>query len=137
MTTPDDKSQQQDVESKIKREIVSIFRILLEQLWNRLQHTIGKTATAAIFRSALRETGETYPFLEMVDVSAEGVVLDEAADEFLRVDRKRLKAGLLALLDNTMALIVDLTGSILIRKVEPIVEEFKQQVKDDAGSEAK
>lgn len=111
-----------------KREAVEIFAELLERLWERLNSLIGETATAAIFRSAVVEASRDRVWLEDVTIADGGISLDQLDDSLETIDRAALRAGLLALTDNVMTLLIDLTGEILLRKVEPLVEQFKQKL---------
>jgi hypothetical protein len=39
--------------------------------------------------------------------------------------------GFLAFVDSIIALIADLTGDILVRKVQPLVQDFSQQLEEE------
>jgi hypothetical protein len=62
-----------EVEQEVRREIVDIFRELLQQLWERVAALLGEAATAAIFGAAKREACRGHPFLEGVEVTAAGI----------------------------------------------------------------
>jgi hypothetical protein len=122
---------QTEIEGEVKREIVNVFRELLERLWERLASLIGETATAAIFQSARREVARDYPFLNRVDIDESGVRLNHLQQDLSALERTTLRGGLLALSDGVVALLTDLTGDILVRKVQPLVQQFKQQLEED------
>ena len=121
---------QAEIAQEVKQEIVDIFRELLERLWARLASLVGETATMAIFRSALWETTGPYAFLKGTKVSENGLRLDCLQENLAALDRATIRAGLLAFIDSIVALITDLTGDILVRKVQPLVEQFNQQLEE-------
>lgn len=115
----------------IKSEIVDIFRELLQRLWKRLVGVIGEVPTATIFWGAMWETSRSYPFLTRINVDKEGVSVSSLMDDLNQIERSELRSGMLALVDNTVGLLTDMTGTILLGKVDPLVQEFKAQIKKE------
>lgn len=111
-----------------KQEILEIFSELLDRLWERINSLIGETACIAVFRSALLEASRDYALLQDIEITSSGICLDGLNKTLDGLDRSTVRAGLLALTDNVMALLIDLTGEILLGKVEPLVQQFKQKL---------
>lgn len=111
-----------------KQETLEIFGELLERLWERVIGLIGETATIAVFRSALNEASRDHPLLKEINIDSSGISLDRLKNTLEALDRTALRTAMLAFTENVMALLIDLTGEILLRKVEPIVEQFKQKL---------
>lgn len=112
----------------VKQEVLEIFSELLTRLWERLVGLIGETATVAVFRSALLETSRDYPLVKGIRIENTGVYLEDLKKDLESPEHTEVRPGLLSLTDNVMALLIDLTGGILLSKVEPIVEQYKQKL---------
>lgn len=111
--------------------MVDSFREFVERLWARLASLVGETATAAIVRSAVLEAARAHPVLGGVHVDASGVQLDRLRENPDSLDSSALRAGFLAFAESAMSLMSDLTGDILARKVEPLVQQFKRQLEGE------
>lgn len=118
-----------EMAGEVKQEIVDIFRELLERLWERLASLIGENSTAAIFRSALLEASRNYPFLQGINVGSAGIRMERLREDLAAQERAVLRAGLLTFTDSVVALLTDLTGNILVRKVAPLVQHFHEELK--------
>lgn len=112
-------------------EILSLFGDFFQKLWERLASMIGETATAAICRSAVVEAAREHAFLSDVEIGDAGIVLDRLREDPESPGRAELEGGLLVFVDAVMGLIIDLTGNILVRKVEPLVEQFRGRLGED------
>ncbi len=110
--------------------MTKIFDELMHCLWERLASLIGETATLAIFRSALLEATTQHPLLARVVLSEQGLNLDALATQTPPPDLSHLRQGLMQLTDNVLALLIDLTGEILLGKVNPLVQQYKQKLED-------
>ncbi|GAC1462414.1 MAG: hypothetical protein NVS2B14_03210 [Chamaesiphon sp.] len=113
-----------------KQETLEIFGELLDRLWERLILLIGETATVAVFHSALLEASREHPLLQEIDIENSGIGLNRFKETLDALDRNALRKGLLAFTDSVMALVIDLTGQILSRKMEPLVQQFKQKLEN-------
>lgn len=111
-----------------KQELLEIFGELLARLWERINSLIGETATIAVFRSALLEASRDHALLQEIEIDSSGISLERLKTTLDALDRSAVRAGLLAFTDNVMALLIDLTGEILLGKVEPLVQQFKQKL---------
>ena len=120
-----------EMEEQVRQEIVNIFNEQLEGLWERLYPVIGETATAAVFHSAKREVTRDHPFMSGVEVDETGIHLARLRQDLTVLDQATIRAGILALMDNVIAILTALTGDILVRKVQPLVEQFRQNLEED------
>ena len=114
----------------VKEEVVIIFRELLERLWNHLAGLIGETAVVAIFRSAEREVIHRYPFLGEMDVDEGGIRLDRLEALVRDMDRSAVRDGFLMFLNSVITLLTDLTGDILVRKVDLLIGQFRERLEE-------
>lgn len=126
--------ERERIEDEVKREILDIFRELLDRLWGRLIALLGPAATAAIFRSVALEVGRAHPFVREIEADEAGLHLDGLAATLRGQERQAVRTGLLAYVDGIVGLLADLTGDVLLKKVGPIVDEFRKTLKD--GSES-
>lgn len=117
--------QQAEWDTGVKEEMVNIFRDTAEGLWARLIQYIGLSSTVAIFRSALRESGRSFPFLLRIKITNGGIRLDDLRRDLGGLERQTVRLGLLAFANGLVALLTELTGEILVHKVEPLVSAFR------------
>ena len=122
------------VEEQINGEIVLIFTELLQRLWDRLVALVGEAGTAAMFYSALRDAAGEHPFLKHIEVSEDEIRLEGLRENLASLDRTTLRRAFLAYIDGIVALLIDLTGDILVRKVQPLITEFHEALSN--GKEA-
>ncbi|MBW4576671.1 MAG: hypothetical protein KME08_15455 [Aphanothece sp. CMT-3BRIN-NPC111] len=111
-----------------KEQTLEIFGELLERLWERLIGLIGETATVAVFRSALLETSRDHFILQEIDIENSGIDLERLKKTLNALESSAIRSGLLAFTENVMTLLIDLTGGILLRKVEPLMQQFKEKL---------
>jgi hypothetical protein len=113
------------------RELVEAFRAVTGQLWQELVSLIGESSAVSMWQSALQESRRHFPFLSGIDVEAVGVRVDRLRANVMSLDRSTLRAGLLAFMNSLEAIMVDLTGDVLMRKVGPLVQQLKRQLDEE------
>lgn len=113
---------------EMKQEIGQFFEELLGYFWTYLAGVIGDTTTMIIFQSAIRDATTTYSFFEYAQVSEAGIKLMLPSADIDAIEWDHLRDGLLAMLENCLSLVTELTGNILVSKLEPMVAEFKSKV---------
>lgn len=111
-----------------KRELLQISQELLGQLWSRLVNWLSESATVVLFRSALAEVRQQYAVLEVIEVARTGVGLRSLDNQIETLDDIGLRLGLLKLMEALMTLLADLTGEVLLDRVEPVVEPYRQRL---------
>jgi hypothetical protein len=111
-----------------KQELLQLSQELLGQLWSRLVNWLSESATVMVFRSALTEVRQQYAALEVIQVGVSGVALKPLENQIETLDETGLRLGLLKLMESLMALLADLTGEVLIKRVEPVVEPYRQRL---------
>jgi hypothetical protein len=110
------------------RDIVDAFRQSVEPLWEGVVSLIGETSAVAMFHSALQEATRRCSLLEGIDVDRTGVRVDRLRVNVRGVPRATLCQGLLAYVQALEGLLRDLTGHVVLRKVEPFVQQLKHQL---------
>lgn len=120
--------QQAEWDTDVKQEMVDSFREMAEGLWAHLSKYIGVSSTAAIFQSALHDSGRNFPFLLVVKATNRGLRTQGLRGEVGQLERQTLRLGLLAFTNNLIALLTDLTGDILIQKLEPSISSFQARM---------
>ena len=112
----------------VKAEVVDIFSELLQSLWNRIVGVIGEAPTSTIFNGALWETSQKYAFLTGFSIDSAGVHMETLTQNLNQVEHGELRAGMTALVSNTVDLLTDMTGTILMNKVDPLLQKFKREL---------
>ena len=111
-----------------KPELIGIFRDLFESFRSKLLGFIGKDATYVIIQTAEKETTREYPFLkEFMTLNND----TEFLDSITQIEYEKLRNGLLHFINILMELIIELTGSVLVQKVEPILINLKNRLEGD------
>lgn len=114
----------------VKAEVVDIFSELLQSLWNRIVGVIGESPTSTIFNGALWETSQKYTFLTGLSIDSAGVHIETLIQNLNQIDHSELRAGMTALVGNTVGLLTDMTGTILMNKVDPLLQKFKRELEE-------
>jgi hypothetical protein len=110
------------------RELVDGFRQVIELLWGGVVALIGENSAMAMFQSALQDAKRQHPLLSGIDIDRTGVRVDRLRVHVLRVPQPTLRDGLLAFIDALEGLMVDLAGNVVMHKVEPLIQQFKQRL---------
>lgn len=100
------------------------------RLWERMVNLIGLSTTVAMFRSALIEAVREYPFLRGIEISQTGIDLQGLRLQLSNISYPPLRSGLICFTDEILAIITDLTGHILTRKVKPLIQDFRNQLEE-------
>lgn len=111
-----------------KQELLQLSQELLGQLWSRLVNWLSESATVMVFRSVLTEVRQQYAALEVIQVEVTGVALKPLDNQIEALDGASLRLGLLKLMEALMTLLADLTGEVLVKRVEPVVEPYRQRL---------
>ena len=119
-----------DTYSNVHPEILSIFEELLARLWARMVNLIGLSTTVAMFRSARIEAVREYPFLRGIEISQTGIDLQGLRLQLSDISYPALRSGLICFTDEILAIITDLTGHILTRKVKPMIQDFRNRLEE-------
>lgn len=117
-----------DFSIQSKEEIVRTIEEVLGYFWTQLSGVIGIPTTIFVFQSVLRETVQEFLYFENTRISDSGIQLNLTGEPLEKIERNQLNAGLLAFLDNCLGLLHDLTGNILVSKLEPLVNEFRANI---------
>jgi GTPase len=118
------------METDPKLHTLNIFTELLQRLWQRLSLLIGQTAVAAICSSAQREIAHDHPMIKHLEVTGSGIEVENLRRELHAYDQNAIKAAFLAYIDSIIDLLGDLTGGILVGKIEDMLNELNQTAED-------
>lgn len=115
---------------KVKYKLVHDFRGNLERTWVRLCSIIGAKETASIFSGVLHNVSREHLFLKGINISNEGVRLDQLMENVVGLEQSAVHAGFMAFSQDVVTLLTDLTGDVLVRKVKPLLQEFEYNMED-------
>ena len=90
---------------------------LLRIIWSRLQPTLGSTTMVAIMQRAVGLTKEHYPRVVYLQVSGNGINLDELCQHTEAIEMERVQDMLKLFLLHIFEILVALTGDILVRQL--------------------
>jgi hypothetical protein len=113
-----------------KARLVDAFDVTLGQLQSCLGALIGADATSVLFRSACREAWQHYPWLQSIDVDAAASHVDRLRSHLDGITYVELRESLAACIETILALVADVTGDVLVRKMYPYAQQFRQHVEE-------
>lgn len=114
-------------EDERKEILLLLYREVLQRIVDTLLPTIGEIAISALLKSAVVETRERYPSFPVIEIE-NGRIDPESFHDIRDCDYPFLKTALVYSLERFATILQDLTGDILLSKVEPILEGFKENV---------
>lgn len=111
----------------------NLFQNFLDEIYLKLIELVGRTATDALFLSAFTRSRERHPFLARCLFKEAGVrfICDESRD----VSQPELLSGYMDCITELMALLVDLTGDVLAKRIAPHIDEFTQNAQNLSENE--
>jgi hypothetical protein len=95
---------------------------LFEFLWGSLADILGTAATAAILRRAARRAAERSPDLADLTIAKDGLEYRFTVPRSWQEPVQEVPAGLHELVRELRPLLVELTGAIVVRRLEQIPE---------------
>jgi hypothetical protein len=95
---------------------------LFELLWDSLADILGTAATAAILRRAARSAAQRSPDLVDLTIAKDGLDYRFTVPRSWQDPVEGLPAGLDELVRELRPLLVELTGAIVVRRLEQIPE---------------
>lgn len=111
------------------RIILEHFEQLIVELWQQLQSVMGTASTALIFQCALRDTIQEFPLFEYIRINNEGLDLSPLDEEDVMITpTAQLQQGCLTFLKFFFEFVANLTGMILVGKLEPLVSGFRSEI---------
>ncbi len=109
----------------INTEVVDIFQALNKNIQTKLTSLIGQDATNVIIRTAEKETAREYPFIQKLISNSQANEVQEKLKDIYYSD---FRQGLMIFLDTLLEVLIDLTGSVLVNKVELVINDLKSQL---------
>lgn len=111
-------------------QMVIVFQDHLERLKPRLSSCIGEKGTAAIFRGVLNRVSREHPVLKGVEINGAEIRLDRLLESAGMTEPAALCAGFLAFTESIIAILADLTGGILVDRIDPLFRQFRIQLEE-------
>src|SRR5436190_70821 len=91
---------------------------LFELLWQTLSEVLGTAATATLLRRACKRAALRAPVLHELSIVKTGLVYGFATPEAWSRDAHEPAEGMRVLVEELRPLLVELTGPVLIRRLE-------------------
>jgi hypothetical protein len=105
-----------------KEEVLAVYDDLLQTIWNRILPTLGRVTVMAIVERSLTLTKASYPPLEHLQVTEEGLSFEALREQIGNAERVTLRDGLKELVANLIDILAMLTGDILVRQLIKEIE---------------
>jgi hypothetical protein len=100
-----------------KGEVLEIYEELLQTVWNRILPTLGRVTVMAIMERSIILTKESFPFVERLEVTSEGLSFDTLRSSMNESELEVIREALRELVANLIDILAMLTGDILVQQL--------------------
>jgi hypothetical protein len=101
--------------------VLDLYSNLLAELWEVVSALIGEAILAILFSLAIRKLGEKYPFLNTIEVSEDGISLDEVREDCRAVAPLEIHRGFQGLINQLSHLFSALADGVINKELFPKV----------------
>jgi hypothetical protein len=101
--------------------VLDLYSNLLTELWEVVSALIGETILAFLFTLAIRKLGEKYPFLNSVEVSEDGISLEEVREDCQTAAPLEIHRGFQSLINQLSHLFSALANGVINKELFPKV----------------
>ncbi len=108
----------------ISHEITGLSKDVAQVMWKRLHPILGLVTTQHLFRQAVSKNLLEFPWLRAVEFTEDGPRFLEVDGIDGPVDEGELRKGLAVVVKSVLDILTVLTGDILTRNLESVVQEF-------------
>lgn len=113
---------EREVSLGVREEIVDIYEDLFQTIWDRIMPTLGVVTTVTILERAIYRTRQQFEILEHLEVTDEGLDFSELRKRVGEKQKPVLKEGFKELVASLFDILAKLTGNVLVRHLETLVE---------------
>ena len=101
--------------------MVELYSGLLADVWEVVSALIGEPTLALLFTLAIRKLGDKYAFLKSLQVSEEGLSLDDVKEECRTLSPAEIHRGFQSLINHLFHLFSTLAEGVISREIFPKV----------------
>jgi len=107
--------------------ILDLYSSLLTEMWELVSALIGEAILAYLFTLAIRKIGEKHPFLNSINVSEEGVSMEEVRQDFRTLAPVDIHRGFQSLINHLSQLFSALAEGVINKELFPrVFPKFKE-----------
>lgn len=108
--------------SQDTQELIDLFLKLYSRIWTKIVPILGLISTKTVFKNAIIESSKKFQFLAEINLYDDGlkIPIDLSSKEY-----RILLEGFFLLTEQTLELMTDLTGDILVEKIKPFLDEIE------------
>ena len=107
--------------------ILDLYSSLLTELWELVSDLVGEAILAYLFTLAIRKIGEKHPFLNSINVSEEGVSIEEVRQDFRTLAPVDIHRGFQSLINHLSQLFSALAEGVINKELFPrVFPKFKE-----------
>jgi hypothetical protein len=112
-----DKVLNERIRQARKGEVVEIYEELLQTVWDRILPTLGRVTVMAIMERAIVLTKESFPIVESLEVTSEGLSFDALRRSMSESELEVIREALRELVADLIDILAMLTGDILVQQL--------------------
>ena len=101
--------------------MVELYSGLLADVWEVVSALIGEPTLSLLFTLAIRKLGDKYAFLKSLQVSEEGLSLDDVKEECRTLSPAEIHRGFQSLINQLFHLFSTLAEGVISREIFPKV----------------
>ena len=107
--------------------VLDLYSNLLTEMWELVSALIGEAILAYLFTLAIRKIGEKHPFLNSINVSEEGVSIEELRQDFRTLAPVDIHRGFQSLINHLSQLFSVLAEGVINKELFPrVFPKFKE-----------
>jgi hypothetical protein len=107
--------------------VLDLYSNLLTEMWELVSALIGEAILAYLFTLAVRKIGEKYPFLNSIQVSEDGVSMEEVKQNYRTVAPVEIHRGFQSLINHLSQLFSALAEGVINKELFPrVFPKFKE-----------
>ncbi|MCG6861848.1 MAG: hypothetical protein LJE70_11295 [Chromatiaceae bacterium] len=112
-----DKVLSERIKQARKEEVLEIYEELLQTVWDRILPTLGRVTVIAIMERAITLTRESFPIVQRLEVSPDGLLFDDLRDGMDESELEVIREALRELVADLIDILAMLTGDVLVQQL--------------------
>jgi hypothetical protein len=115
--------------------IVQVYSDLFNEIWQRVAGFIGDATLQVLMKSAVNRVASTYPFMAVVQVTNNSLILDSLEEGEQSVPSLQMQSGLQGLVAELFSILTAMSGNVIIRELSPKIRESEVKLTSYQGDE--
>ncbi len=98
-------------------DIISAYQDIFENVWNMVSDIVGELTLELIVKISIKKVATAFEFLKYIEVSSEGISLDNIKKKIKNISLKDLEKGFQSLFSEILTNFNIMWGNIIIKEL--------------------